>query len=124
MEIVGALETEGEVTFGGGTPFLEIKEISGTTGTNEYGTEITDALPVGWVGDKTRILSLEIESSGIWHTLGYFKRNGCGSLGLQSGEISIGAKMYGNTRQLTIFYPRCNNDFENARWRAVIMRMP
>ncbi len=43
-----------------GTPFLEIREISGTTSSSGNATFITNGLPLNWTGNKTHVLSLEI----------------------------------------------------------------
>jgi len=125
VQIAGSLKTEGPVDLGlGGTPFLEIREITGTTGTNEFATTYPDGLPLGWIGDKTRLLSLEIKSGTRWYSIGFWQIDGCGALGFDDGEATISAHFEATGRGLTVVYPRCNDQFENAPWRAVIMKMP
>ena len=126
VQIAGSLKTEGPVDMLAlsGTPFLEIREISGTTGTGEFATTYAEGLPLGWVGDKTRLVSLEINSGTRWYSLGYWQIDGCGALGFDDGEATISAHFETSGRGLTIIYPRCNDKFENAPWRAIIMKMP
>lgn len=124
VQIVGSLKTEGPVDLGsGGTPFLEIREITGTNGNG-----VAPQLPVGWTGAKTRLLSLEMKfgTSDEWVSLGFYIDDCTGAIFSPGhGERAVSLVFTEpNGRGLNIFYPLCGDIFDNSPWRAVIMRMP
>lgn len=62
------LHDDGGIKIGpGGTPFLEIRKISGNTLPAGYNTHIY--YPMGYTWDNTCILSLEVFSGSQWHTV-------------------------------------------------------
>ncbi len=96
-----------------GTPFLEIREITGTTAPSSFFTDISNALPVGWTGIKTRVLSLEIKFLEVtWHGIGTV-RDG----------LHISYSIYDNSRSIRIRHPNYYG-YHSKPWRAIIMRMP
>ncbi len=124
VKIVGSLKTEGPVDLGlGGTPFLEIREITGTNGNG-----VAPQLPVGWTGAKTRLLSLEMKfgTSDEWVSLGFYIDDCTGAIFSPGhGERTVSLVFTEpNGRGLNIFYPLCGDIFDNSPWRAIIMRMP
>lgn len=112
----GNVQINGSTKLGiNGTSFLEIREITGTTNASGSSVIVTEGLPDGWTGAKTRLLSLEIKQSAnnIW----------MGQGGNSGGDTSIWAFFYDDSRKIVIHYPEFHA-FWNQTWRAVIMRMP
>jgi hypothetical protein len=111
-----SLDVNGDVIIGeNGVRFLEIKEISGITG-DLTETYYGNALPPGWTGEKTRVLSLEIQygDSGLgnWLAIGYSNALG-----------KIACYLDHDGRGFGLYYP-LDPYFHGSPWRAVIMRMP
>jgi hypothetical protein len=111
------LDVSGDVILGeNGTRFLEIQEITGTTGVSNAVT-ITDALPVGWTGTNTRVLSFEIQygsATGNWVTSGNDFIN---------TQPSISASLYPDNRNIILYYPDLPA-YQNQAFRMILMRMP
>ena len=98
-----------------GTRFMEIQEITGTTGVSGHYTYHADKLPVGWIGEKTRLLSLEIRSGNVscnWISMGYIVSN-----------RGIAGILDHDGRDFWVYHPE-NSAFHSRPWRAMIMRMP
>lgn len=111
------LHVDGDVILGiSGTRFMEILEITGITGTGTY-TTYTDKLPSGWTGEKTRVLSFEIQNyntGGAWYSAGY---------AATTGGDEIAYHLIHFSREMTVYYPDASR-FHGRTWRAMIMRMP
>ena len=108
------LDVNGDVILGeSGTRFMEIQEITGTTGSLGDVTDYSNGLPEGWTGAKTRLLSLEIlYNGGHWYAMGF-----------ENTEGKIAARFEDTSREFTVYFPG-QPQFRNQPWRAMIMRMP
>jgi hypothetical protein len=120
VKIIGKMETlntTDEVVIGtNGTPFLEIREITGTIGDDNNYTQVNNALPEGWTSNNTRILSFEIRAGFHWHSMGWD--------GGDAGGTAIGVRMLNNPgRDITITHGN-SSYWWNQPWRAIIMKMP
>ena len=111
------LDVNGDVILGeNGTRFMEIVEITGTTSSSStHYTSYSDKLPEGWIGDKTRLLSLEIQhnSSNNWASMG----------AATDGSHSISGWLDNDGRTFWVYYPD-QTVWKGTAWRAMIMRMP
>lgn len=97
-----------------GTPFLEIREISGTTANSGSSTSYSNGLPSGWTGENTRLLSFEINSDAGLIGLGYQP---------QTDAVIISVRMVPNTEAFHIYHPALSY-YWGKPWRAIVMKMP
>jgi hypothetical protein len=111
------LDVSGDIVLGeSGSRFLEIQEVTGTTGVSNAVT-IPNALPDGWTGSNTRVLSFEIQygsATGNWVTVGNDFIN---------TQPSISASLGYASRTIILYYPDLAA-YQNQSWRMVIMKMP
>ena len=111
------LDANGDVILGdNGTRFLEIREIVGITRSDAGSfTYYNDKLPAGWTGEKTRLLSLEIQynnATGDWYSIGY----------THSNERIAGLFNHAG-RDFWVLHPD-SEAWRGRTWHAIIMRMP
>ena len=68
---------------------------------------------MGWTGANTRVLSLEINYGVYWQSSGM----------VLNGQQIIGIRLIDYNRDIRIYIYEAAA-YQNALWRAIIMRMP